>query len=202
MGTADHILPEAQLVDRDRPISLFSVVVPIQNEARNLNELLARIYRATEGLAERREVIVVNDGSTDDSVARLVRLRNDYPDLKLVSLSRNFGKEVAMTAGLDFAEGDVVAILDADLQHPPEVLREFVGKWREGFDMVYGVPSSREHEGRLLRSIKKSFYHIFNLMSQHYMPIDAGDFRLIDRRLVDELKRFPERTRFMKGLFA
>lgn len=187
---------------RTTPVRLLSIVVPIYNEAANLDNLLARIHAATEGLATSREVIAVNDGSTDHTVAELLRLRDAYPYLKIVGLSRNFGKETALTAGLDLANGDVVATLDADLQHPPELLPKFVDRWCEGFDMIYGLRASRHTERPMMRAIKRHFYHALNGMSSVPIPVGADDFRLMDRRVVDAVKRFSERTRFMKGIFA
>lgn len=180
----------------------LSVVIPLHNEAANLDQLFARLLPVLERLNLTYEIVCVDDGSTDSSVTRLLELRQRIPALKLVSLSRNFGKDVALSAGFDYARGAVVVPLDADLQDPPELIEQMVVKWREGFDVVYATRRWREGESVVKRATAKYFYRIFDRITDIPIPHDTGDFRLLDRRVVDVLVRLPERTRFMKGLFA
>ena len=179
-----------------------SIVVPIYNEAENLAPFLARLDPVLDRLGLSAEIVCVDDGSRDDSWSRLVELGAEDRRLRLVRLSRNFGKDVALACGLAHATGRAVVPIDADLQHPPEVIAEFVAKWREGYDMVYGVRRSRTTDSRLRRLASRAFYRLFSRLSDVEMPPGAGDFRLLDRRVVDVLNEMPERARFMKGLFA
>ena len=180
----------------------LSVVIPLHNEAANLDQLFARLLPVVERLNLTYEIVCVDDGSTDSSVTRLLELRQRIPALKLVSLSRNFGKDVALSAGFDYARGAAVVPLDADLQDPPELIEQMVVKWREGFDVVYATRRRREGESMVKRATARYFYRIFDRITDIPIPHDTGDFRLLDRRVVDVLVRLPERTRFMKGLFA
>jgi polyisoprenyl-phosphate glycosyltransferase len=180
----------------------LSVVIPLHNEAANLDQLFARLLPVLERLNLTYEIVCVDDGSTDSSVTRLLELRQRIPALKLVSLSRNFGKDVALSAGFDYARGAAVVPLDADLQDPPELIEQMVVKWREGFDVVYATRRRREGESMVKRATARYFYRIFDQITDIPIPHDTGDFRLLDRRVVDVLVRLPERTRFMKGLFA
>ena len=180
----------------------LSVVIPMHNEAANLDQLFARLLPVLERLNLTYEIVCVDDGSTDSSVTRLLEFRQRIPALKLVSLSRNFGKDVALSAGFDYARGAAVVPLDADLQDPPELIEQMVVKWREGFDVVYATRRRREGESMVKRATARYFYRIFDRITDIPIPHDTGDFRLLDRRVVDVLVRLPERTRFMKGLFA
>jgi len=178
------------------------MVIPMHNEAANLDQLFARLLPVLERLNLTYEIVCVDDGSTDSSVTRLLEFRQRIPALKLVSLSRNFGKDVALSAGFDYARGAAVVPLDADLQDPPELIEQMVVKWREGFDVVYATRRRREGESMVKRATARYFYRIFDRITDIPIPHDTGDFRLLDRRVVDVLVRLPERTRFMKGLFA
>lgn len=180
----------------------ITIVVPIHNEEPVLDELMSRLTTTLEGLCTTYEIICVDDGSTDGSLEHLMKLRAHYPTLRIVSLSRNFGKDIAISAGLDHACGAAVAPIDADLQDPPELLEPMVGKWREGYDVVYATRRRRDGESFMKRTSSKYFYRIFERITDIPIPRDTGDFRLLDRRVVDVLVRLPERTRFMKGLFA
>jgi len=180
----------------------LSVVVPIHNEVAGLDQFFARLLPVLERLGLSYEVVCVDDGSTDSSLARLLELRQRASAVKLVSLSRNFGKDVALSAGLDYASGAAVVPIDCDLQDPPELIEQMVAKWREGFDVVYATRKCRAGESFLKRSTAKYFYCVFERITDIPIPRDTGDFRLLDRRVVDVLVRLPERTRFMKGLFA
>jgi len=181
---------------------LLSVVVPIYNEARAIPVFLGAIREVFVALDARKECIFVNDGSVDDSFEILLAISANCDFVKVVNLSRNFGKEAAMTAGLDIATGDAVVLMDVDLQDPPDLISEFVARWRLGYDIVSGFRRDRENDGRLKRSTARLFYALFNRFSDTAIPANVGDFRLMDRRVVEAIKRLPERSRFMKGLFA
>jgi glycosyltransferase involved in cell wall biosynthesis len=148
------------------------------------------------------EIICINDGSKDNTVKCLLEYHHQYPFIKVVNLSRNFGKEAALTAGLDFAKGMAIIPIDADLQDPPELISQLIEKWREGYDVVYGVRRSRHGESWLKRFTANIFYRIIGKISSVPIPPDTGDYRLLDCQVVEVLKKMPERNRFMKGLFA
>jgi polyisoprenyl-phosphate glycosyltransferase len=183
------------------PLEL-SLVVPIHNESAALDEFFARVLPVLDHLGCSSEILCVDDGSGDDSLERLLAMRATVPNLKVLSLSRNFGKDVALSAGLEHVSGAAVVPIDADLQDPPELIEQMVVKWREGFDVVYATRARRDGESVLRRISARYFYRIFDRITDIPIPPDTGDFRLLDRRVVDILVRLPERTRFMKGLFA
>lgn len=180
----------------------LSLVAPMFNEAENLDTFFRRIEKALAPLNVAYEVVCVNDGSRDDTLARLVALRASRPEIKIVNLSRNFGKDIALSAGIDHARGDAVVPIDSDLQDPPELIPAFVAKWNEGFDVVYGTRRTRQGEGLLKRTTAAIFYRVIDWMTDIDIPRNTGDFRLMDRRVVQAMGRLPERSRFMKGLFA
>jgi glycosyltransferase involved in cell wall biosynthesis len=180
----------------------LSIVVPAYNEAANLDAFLVRLEPVIDALGFKTEIVFVDDGSTDNTWARLMQHSARDPRLRLVRLSRNFGKDIALTAGLRHTRGHAVVPIDADLQHPPELIKTFVEKWREGYDMVYAVRVSRATDSKLRRFLSNAFYSLFARLTNTQMPRGAGDFRLLDRRVVDTLNDMPERARFMKGLFA
>jgi polyisoprenyl-phosphate glycosyltransferase len=180
----------------------LSVVVPLYNEGQALEPLVRRLTAVLDRLGLRAELLFVDDGSADDTLARLRVLRAGDRRIKAVSFSRNFGKEVAIAAGLRFARGRAVVLMDGDLQHPPEVIEGFVERWREGYQVVYGQRRGRETDGRLRRWLSPLYYRGFALLTGIELPEGAGDFRLLDRRVVEVLNSFPERTRFTKGLYA
>lgn len=182
--------------------ALLSVVVPFFNEGGNVEAFFQRLIPVLEGVGLDWEVVCVNDGSRDDTLARLIGLRQRHRELRIIDFSRNFGKEPALSAGLAHARGDLVVPIDADLQHPPELIAEMVAKWREGYEVVYAVRSSRAYQSRPARIFTQMFYWMFDRLSDVPLPRGAGDFRLMDRRVVDVINRMPERTRFMKGIFA
>ena len=181
---------------------MLSIVVPIYNESLNLDGFFARLIPVLEGTGEAFEVICIDDGSKDDSVAKLKLVNQADPRVKLLVFSRNFGKEAALSAGLANAVGDAVIPIDADLQHPPEMIPEMVAKWREGYDVVYAVRRERTGQSLLSRLQAHAFYWLFEKLSDVKMPREVGDFRLLDRKVVDAINAMPERTRFMKGIFA
>src|SRR5580698_1581547 len=180
----------------------ISVVVPFRNEAAGIEEFFAQLLPVLERLATSWEVICVDDGSTDSTLDLLLEFHRRIPAIKVLSLSRNFGKDVALSAGFDFARGAAVIPIDADLQDPPELIMPMVAKWREGFDVVFATRARRNGDSWLKRITGRYFYEIFDRITDVPIPHDTGDYRLIDRRVVDVLVRLPERTRFMKGLFA
>ncbi|MBE9540265.1 MAG: glycosyltransferase family 2 protein [Proteobacteria bacterium] len=181
---------------------LLSVVVPAYNEFSVLGEFHRRLSDVMSATGMGYEIIYVDDGSTDDTVTLLNRLREEDPALAIIELSRNFGKEVALSAGLDHANGDAVIIIDADLQDPPELIDEFLREWRNGYDIVYGSRTDREGESWLKITTAKWFYRVINRLSDVEIPRDAGDFRLISRRALDALVSMRETHRYMKGLYA
>jgi len=193
-------LMEPQEIDRSGPFAL-SVVVPCRNEALNLPLLLAQLCERLPRLTRRWEVVLVDDGSTDETGDILAEWAR-RPGFRALLLSRNFGKEAALTAGLRAADGDVVVMMDADLQHAPELVEQMVAHWREGADVVYAVRASRSDEPLFKRAGTRLFYRLLNQFHRFEVPEGAGDFRLMDRRAVDALLALPERNRFMKGLYA
>jgi len=172
------------------------------NEADNVGEFYARVKIVLEQIGEPWEIVCVNDGSGDATLAQLVALHHADARVKVVNFSRNFGKEIALTAGIDHACGQAVIPIDADLQDPPELIAELVAKWREGYDVVNATRRSRQGESWLKRITARAFYRVLENMVDIPIPRNTGDFRLLARPVVDALKRLPERTRFMKGLFA
>ncbi len=180
----------------------FSVVVPAFNEAEGIAAFHERLSQVMQALGETWEVVYVNDGSRDRTLAVLERLRRGDGRIALVNLSRNFGKEIATTAGLDHALGEAVVVIDADLQDPPEVIPALVAAWRDGFDMVYAQRRMREGETWLKKLSAALFYRVMQTLGEVQLPRNAGDFRLMSRRAVDALLQLREQHRFMKGLFA
>lgn len=181
---------------------VLSLVVPMFNESGNLDKLFARLAEVMAEIGDTYEIVCVDDGSKDDSVALALAHRDRDPRIKVVELSRNFGKELALTAGLRHTAGQAVVMIDADLQHPPEVIKEMLAKWREGFEMVIAVRRDREQESAAKRLAANLFYDLFGRVSEVRLPQGAGDFRLLDRKVVDVLNNMPEHSRFMKGLYA
>jgi glycosyltransferase involved in cell wall biosynthesis len=172
------------------------------NEEASLPIFLDRVVPLVERVTPDYEIVCVNDGSSDRTLAVLTAARKANPFIKIVDLTRNFGKEAALTAGLDFATGDAVIPLDADLQDPPELIPDLVAKWREGHDMVVAVRRDRGSDTFAKRSSANLFYRVIACLSEVPIPANTGDFRLMDRHVVAALKGMPERTRFMKGMFA
>jgi len=181
---------------------LVSVIVPVLDEAAAIPAFYQAITAVLHAAGLRHELVFIDDGSIDATGDVLARLAAADPCVRVLNLSRNFGKEAALTAGLDHAAGDVLVPMDVDLQDPPWLIPVFVARWREGWDVVYGARRSRTADTRLKRLSAAAFYRLFNLVADTRIPADAGDFRLIDRRVADVLRLLPERGRFMKGLFA
>ncbi|MDJ0648531.1 MAG: glycosyltransferase family 2 protein [Xenococcaceae cyanobacterium MO_188.B19] len=180
----------------------ISVVVPLYNEEENIDYLFTRLLSVLDKLETSYEIVCVNDGSKDNTLKQLIAHHNQNPLIKVINLSRNFGKEIALTAGIDYANGAAIIPIDADLQDPPELIEELVAKWREGYDVVYATRRSRQGETWLKRFTANGFYKTIGKMTSVAIPANTGDFRLLDRKVVEAIKKIPERTRFMKGLFA
>jgi polyisoprenyl-phosphate glycosyltransferase len=186
--------------DVETPV--ISLVAPAYNEAKNLVAFVETVTGVLETIGEPWEIVFVDDGSKDDTLGMLLAARANDARIKVVSLARNFGKDVALTAGLHHARGRAVIPIDCDLQHPPELIPEMIAKWRAGADMVIGVRSKRSEEGFLRRTASRWYYSLMRRMNDVAIPPNAGDFRLLDRKIVDVINSMPERTRFMKGIFA
>jgi len=178
---------------------LLSVVIPILNEEPLVGRLHERVTAAVAPLGA-YELVVVDDGSTDGTWSRLVELAAVDPHLRLVRLSRNFGHQIALTAGLEVARGDAVVTMDGDLQDPPEVIPDLVARWQEGYDVVYGVREEREGETRYKLWTARLFYGLIGRLSPVEIPAEAGDFRLLSRRAANALRAMPERARFLRGM--
>jgi glycosyltransferase involved in cell wall biosynthesis len=181
---------------------LLSLVVPVFNEEESIDIFLDTLEPLMKRDGLRFEIVFVNDGSRDNTLGRLLDRGAADRRLRVVNLSRNFGKEAALTAGIDHARGDVIVPMDIDLQDPPELIEAFMARWREGYDIVYGVRTQRTWDTTAKRVSASWFYRVFNSMSPVRIPENVGDFRLVDRRAVEVLRQLPERNRFMKGLFA
>jgi dolichol-phosphate mannosyltransferase len=182
---------------------LLSLVVPVYNESDTIGvfyERATKALAAIPGLSY--EVLFVDDGSRDDSYAQLLKLAQRDSHLRIIKFSRNFGHQIAITAGIDRASGDGVAVIDADLQDPPEVIASMVDRWREGYDVVYGVRAGRTGEGRMKLLTAALFYRLLNRITKIEVPVDVGDFRLMSRRVVDQLKQMREKDRFVRGLVS
>ena len=184
----------------DRPA--LSCVIPAYNEADSLPLVLPGLWKALGALTDRFEIVVVNDGSRDTTLNVLSALAVRYPGIVVVDLSRNFGKEAALTAGLEAAAGEVVVLMDADGQHPVDLLATMLQRWRDGVDVVYAVRRTRTDQSSLHVLLTGWFYKLINWGNRVQIPANAGDFRLMDRQVVDALLLLPERNRFMKGLYA
>lgn len=180
--------------------ALLSVIVPFLNESSVIDMLFDRLLPDLKKLGMPYEIICIDNGSRDDSLGKLLAWREGHPEIKVISLSRYFGKEAALTAGLDYSAGQAVIFMDPDLQDPPELIPQFVAKWREGFDVVYATRRSSGIETRVRRLANAMFYRLFNFVSEIPIPPNTGDFRLIDRRIVDILLSMPERARFLRAL--
>jgi polyisoprenyl-phosphate glycosyltransferase len=186
----------------DQPAPLLSVVVPLFNEEEGTDLFFARILPVLESICSDFEIVCVDDGSTDRTMLSLMQHRHRDERIKVLSLSRNFGKDTALSAGLDYARGQAVIPIDADLQDPPELIVDMVQKWREGYEVVYARRAMRDTDDASKRITAGWFYRVYNWTADVRIPDNTGDFRLMDRRVVEAVKHLPEKTRFMKGLFA
>jgi dolichol-phosphate mannosyltransferase len=193
--------PEQDIPARvERP--RYSIVVPVYNEEDAVPELGKRLVAVLDRLDGPSEVILVDDGSTDRSLETILDLARRDLRFRGVQLSRNFGHQVAITAGIDLAAGDAVVIMDADLQHPPEVIEDLVERWRQGYEVVYAVRADRAGEPRLKRTTARIFYRALGRLTEIDVPADAGDFRLVDRRALDAFRGLRETNRYVRGMFS
>ena len=180
----------------------LSIVVPVFNEALNLNYLCERLVQVLSQLNTTYEIILINDGSRDDTLKVALECKSIYPQILIIDLARNFGKDIALSAGLDYARGQAVIPIDADLQDPPELIEKLLEKWHEGYDVVCATRKKRSGESWLKRVTATGFYKTISKLSAIPILENTGDFRLLDRKVVEAIRQLPERTRFMKGLFA
>lgn len=201
MLQSDTATGGGKTTERSRGRAL-TVIVPVLNEERNVPLLVERLTQQLDRLGLDWTVLFVDDGSSDGTLAALKALNGRDPRFTAISFSRNFGKEIAIAAGLGHARGDAAIIMDADLQHPPEVVGEFVRLWREGYDVVYGQRRDRETDSALRRAFSRVFYRLYNALVRTDIPEGAGDFRLLDRRAIDAMNSIRESSRFNKGLFS
>ena len=186
-----------------RPAPLISVIVPVRNEEDAIAPFVSRVGEVLRGIAaDDWEILFIDDGSTDQTLCAIMAAHLEQPRVRAIALSRNFGKEAALSAGLDHARGRAVVPMDVDMQDPPEVLPEMVEKWRNGYEMVFGVRRCRNSDALPKRLTADLYYRAHNWLSNDRIPENAGDFRLLDRKVVEALRALPERNRFMKGLFA
>jgi glycosyltransferase involved in cell wall biosynthesis len=181
---------------------VLSIILPCHNEVDNLDVLFSRLESTFEKMAVGYEIIAIDDGSRDATYAHLVDHHQRNPHIKIVRLARNFGKENAVTCGLSMASGKAVVIMDSDLQHPPETLPALYAKWKEGAQMVYALRRNRDTDGAARRLFSRIYYWLFDRIGDVKLPEGAGDFRLLDRKVVDAVNALPERSRFMKGLMS
>jgi polyisoprenyl-phosphate glycosyltransferase len=193
--------PTGSMVARRTARPWITCIVPAYNEAGGIAAFLGELCSFLSGLTERYDVIVVDDGSSDGTSLEVISASGSMP-VRLLGLSRNFGKEAAISAGLDEAGGEVVVIIDADFQQPISVIGEFVRQWQQGYEMVYGLRRDRETDPPMRRCLSRAFYRILSVGASIDIPPDAGDFRLMDRRVVMALRSLPENDRFMKGLYC
>jgi glycosyltransferase involved in cell wall biosynthesis len=180
----------------------ISIVAPFYNESESIGAFFKAVIPVLKRTKLSFEILCVNDGSKDDTLKTLVAFKKKYSQIKIINFSRNFGKDAALSAGLDFAEGKCVVPIDSDLQDPPELIVDMLKKWKEGTEVVLAKRVDRSDDTVLKRATAGLFYKIYNLLSDPQLPENVGDFRLMDRKVVDAIKSFPERKRFMKGLFA
>lgn len=178
----------------------LSIVIPVMNEEDNVRPLYSRLKKTINELTDSHEIIYVDDGSTDQTVAEVMKLRQEDPKVKLVSFSRNFGHEMANSAGFRKASGQAVVIIDGDLQDPPELIKDMYLKYKEGFDVVYAKRASRKRESFFKKLTSKMFYRFMKFMSYVELPLDTGDFRLLSRRVVNEINQMDEHNRFFRGI--
>lgn len=195
---AAHLPAAASRPDRFR----LSIVVPMFNEEAAVDPFFDRLLPMLEAWSPDIEILCIDDGSVDATVARVLARRAVEPRIKLISFARNFGKEAALSAGIDHATGDAMVTIDADLQNPPEMIGTMIARWRAGFDVVAATRTDRSTDSRARGIVSRAFYRVFNRIAERPIPPETGDFRLMDRAVILALRQLPERNRFMKGLFA
>jgi dolichol-phosphate mannosyltransferase len=193
-----HLMRDQRETPQSRLV--YSVVAPVYNEEALVTEFCRRAIAALEPLGEPFELVLVNDGSRDSSPEIIRRLHEQDPRIKIINFSKNFGHQIAITAGMDYARGEVVVVIDSDLQDPPEVIPRMIEEWKRGFQVVYGVRGEREGETAFKLATASIFYRLIRKITNVDIPLDAGDFRLMDRKVVNALKSMREQKRFMRGL--
>lgn len=181
---------------------IFSIIVPVYNEELVLNECYKRLKNVLDTTKEFYEIIFINDGSVDSTLEKAIALTRIDPKIKIINFSRNFGHQLAITAGMDNAMGNAIIIIDADLQDPPEIILDMIKKWKEGYEVVYGKRIKRKGEGLFKKLSAKIFYRALKSMTTVDIPVDTGDFRLIDRKVCNALRQLPERNRYVRGLVS
>lgn len=199
---AEHPIPESEDSRNLVPAPLISVVAPAFNEARSIDRFLDRTMAVLDEIGAEYEILIVDDGSRDETALRVAKRIEHTPQIKLLRMSRNFGKEAALNAGLAYASGVAVVQIDSDLQHPPEIIADLVASWRDGGQIVYAERFSRAGDPPFRRVATRAFYAIFGAISDVRLMPGLGDFLLLDRKVVDAMLRLPERERFTKGLYA
>lgn len=187
---------------RDISTKTIDFIVPIYNESNNINAFFEALSDVLRNARFRYRILFVNDGSRDDSLEKLVLLANDHANISIINLTRNFGKEAALTAGFEHSTNDIAIPIDADLQHPPAVILELIQQWEKGFDHVIAIRRARNTESRTKQCLARAFYKIINACSEFHVPNNAGDFRLLSRNVIEHLIQCKERNRFMKGLYV
>ena len=181
---------------------LLSIVVPVYNEQEVIDETFRRLSAVFKDFFMKVEYIFINDGSKDNTYFKLKEIASRNQEVRVINFARNFGHQIAITAGMDYAKGDAIVIIDADLQDPPEVILEMVDKWKEGYEVVYGKRLQRDGETFFKKVTAKTFYRFLDSMTDVKLPVDVGDFRLIDRKVCDAMKCLPERSRYVRGLVS
>ncbi len=180
----------------------LTLIIPVFNEGSNIERLISRLSPIVEKMKIQYEILFIDDGSSDETLSSIKQFAASNSHIRAISFSRNFGKDIAIAAGLENTKGNTAILMDADLQHPPEIIETFVAKWLEGYDMVYGQRIDRASDGHIRRALTHSFYHLFERFGEVKLPDGAGDFRLLDRKVIDVIRQMPERARFSKGLYA
>lgn len=181
---------------------LCSVIVPMYNEEAVIQETHRRLTKVMDSIGESYEIIFINDGSRDNTRAMINEICSNSKNIKMIDFARNFGHQISITAGMDYAAGDCMVIIDGDLQDPPELIPDMIKIWRDGYDVVYGKRISRKGETFFKRVTAKAYYRILRGLTNVDIPVDTGDFRLIDRKVCDALKQLPERSRYVRGLMS
>ncbi len=181
---------------------LCSVIVPMYNEEDVIIETHRRLTQVMDSIGESYEIIFINDGSRDNTRSMIHDICNKNKNIKMIDFARNFGHQIAITAGMDYAAGECMVIIDGDLQDPPELIPDMINKWREGYDVVYGKRKSRQGESFFKKITAKAYYRILRGLTNVDIPVDTGDFRLIDRKVSEALKQLPERSRYVRGLMS
>lgn len=199
---AETCLPKPILGVMRKSNARFSIICPVHNEEATIQELYHRVRGVMDGLGAGWELLLVDDGSTDGSAMQIAMLHCIDARVKGIRFSRNFGFQVAMTAGLDAATGDAAILMDADLQDPPEVIPQMIERWRDGYDVVYGVRTERDGETWFKKATAGAFYRLIHAITAVNIPMDTGDFRLMDRRVIDSIHRMTERNRFLRGMVS